>query len=151
MKRPPQFALWTSILLLASCGDERFISADLPQPSETSTDDHGHTHDEVSIGSASVNGITIELAQGGGALAPGKEGHLLVKLSEHNGTATVRAWIGTPNRLASVVSRGSYDESHGNYNVHAMAPDPMPFECQWWIEIEKPDGSKGVVPGKPIL
>jgi len=102
----------------------------------------GHAHDEVSLGTVTIGDLEVELAQGHGGVAPGKECHLVVKLPYNDHGATiVRAWIGTSDRLASIVGRGTYAASHDDYDIHATAPDPLPAGAQWWIEIEKPDGS----------
>jgi hypothetical protein len=95
---------------------------------------------------------SLELAQGHGAVAAGKEGHLVVKLPYNDGGATiVRAWIGTEDRTLSYVGKGQYAPSHDDYDVHATAPDPLPAETQWWIEIEQPDGTKLVGSAQPNL
>ena len=87
--------------------------------------------------------MTVELAQGHGAVKAGQEGHLVVKLPYNdNGATIVRAWIGTEDRTLSFVGKGEYAPSHDDYDIHAMAPDPLPENTMWWIEIEKPDGAK---------
>ena len=114
-------------------------------------EDHGHSHDEVSLGTVMIDGMKIELAQGHGAIAAGQEGHLVVKLPyTDNGETTIRAWIGTEDRTMSYVGRGEYAPSHDDYDIHAMAPEPLPENTMWWIEIEKPDGTKLVGSAKPI-
>lgn len=111
-----------------------------------------HAHDEESLGSAQVGDMTIELAQGHGVVAAGKEGHLVVKLPYNdNGTSIVRAWIGTEDRTLSIVGKGEYAPSHDDYDIHAMAPSPLPENTMWWIEVEKPDGTKVVGSAKPIM
>jgi hypothetical protein len=60
----------------------------------------------------------------------------------------VRAWIGTEDRLSSYVGLGTYAPDH---DVHATAPDPLPGGVRWWIELEKPDGSKLVGSAVQIL
>lgn len=118
-----------------------------------SMDDAGdHAHDEASLGSVTIGGMSIELAQSHGAVEPGKEGHLIVKLPYTDGGATiVRAWIGTEDRTMSRVGLGDYAPSHDDYDIHAIAPDPLPDDAQWWIEIEKPDGEKIIGSADPIM
>lgn len=114
-------------------------------------DDHDHG-DELDLDPITIDGMTIELAQSHGGVAPGKEGHLVVKLPYNdNGATIVRAWIGTEDRTLSYVGRGEYAASHDDYDIHAMAPDPLPENTMWWIEIEKPDGTKVVGSAKPIM
>ena len=114
--------------------------------------DRQHAHDEVSLGPVTVGDMQVELAQGHGAVAAGKEGHLVVKLPySDNGQSIVRAWIGTKDRTLSMVGKGDYAPSHDDYDIHAIAPDPLPASAMWWIEVEKPDGTKAVGSAKPIL
>ena len=92
-----------------------------------------------------IGGHEISCAQGHGTIEPGKELHLVVKLPySDDGSTVVRAWIGTEDRFASIVARGEYAPSHDDYDIHAVAPDPLPEDTMWWIEIEKPDGTKHV-------
>ena len=75
----------------------------------------------------------------------GKESHLVVKLPYNDkGETVVRAWIGTEDRTRSTVGKGDYASSHDDYDIHAVAPKPLPWKAKWWIEIEKPDGTKAV-------
>lgn len=107
-------------------------------------DEHDHG-EEVSLGTTMVGDWEIEAWQGHGELEPGKEMHLVVKLPfEDDGATSVRAWIGTENRLASIVGRGEYAPSHDDYDLHAEAPSPLPDGAKWWIEIERPDGTTAV-------
>ena len=116
------------------------------------SEDHDHAHDEVDLDPATIGGMRVELAQGHGAVSAGQEGHLVVKLPYNDKGATiVRAWIGTEDRTMSMVGVGEYAPSHDDYDIHAMAPDPMPADAMWWIEIEKPDGTKVVGSVKPIM
>ncbi len=102
-----------------------------------------HTHDEFALGTFDIGGIEVEAAQGHGAVEPGKEGHLVIKLPYNDqGETTVRVWIGTEDRTLSAVGKGEYAPSHDDYDIHAVAPDPLPDNATWWVEIEKPDGSK---------
>lgn len=120
-------------------------------------DDHGmdddHDHgEEVELPSATIGDMTVSLAQAHGALKAGEEGHLVIKLPySDNGETIVRAWIGTEDRTLSFVGKGEYAPSHDDYDVHAMAPDPLPADAMWWIEVEKPDGTKAVGSTKPIV
>lgn len=113
---------------------------------------HGHGQDEVSLGTAAIGDMTVEFAQGHGKVEAGKEGHLVVKLPYNDKGATiVRAWIGSEDRLQSVVGKGEYALSHDDYDVHAVAPDPLPRNAMWWVEIQKPDGKKSVGSVKPLM
>lgn len=114
--------------------------------------DHAHHDDEVALDPATIGNMTVELAQGHGAVETGKEGHLIVKLPYNdNGATVVRAWIGTEDRTLSFVGKGEYAPSHDDYDIHAIAPDPLPENPMWWIEIEKPDGTKVVGSASPIM
>jgi hypothetical protein len=115
-------------------------------------EDHDHAHDEVSLGTAAIGDLEVEFAQGHGKVAAGMEGHLVVKLPYNdNGASIVRAWIGTEDRLKSVVGKGEYAPSHDDYDVHAIAPDPLPANAMWWVEVQKPDGTKLVGSVKPLM
>lgn len=107
---------------------------------------HGHDHgDEVDLGTTRIGEMEVTCAQGHGHLEAGKELHITVKLPHtDNGATIVRAWIGTEDRLASVVGKGVYAPSHDDYDIHATAPDPLPEDAKWWIEIERPDGTTSV-------
>lgn len=120
-----------------------------PEPEEPSG---GHEHPEESIGTVAIGDLAVELAQGHGAVAPGKEAHLVVKLPAGGAGATVvRAWIGTEDRTSSYVGKGEYDADHDQYDLHATAPDPLPEGALWWIELEQPDGTKLVGSAQPLL
>lgn len=134
----------------ADLGHER--EAGDAQENAQGTTDAGHAHDEVDIGTVTIGDMKVSLAQGHGKIAAGKEGHLVVKLPYRDDGATiVRAWIGTKDRTLSMVGKGTYAPSHDDYDVHANAPDPLPENTMWWIEIAKPDGTKVVGSAKPIL
>ncbi|MGI9013482.1 MAG: hypothetical protein ACR2GY_04440 [Phycisphaerales bacterium] len=108
-------------------------------------------HEEVSLGSIIIDDMTVELAQAHGAIAAGKELHLIVKLPYSDaGETVVRAWLGTDDRTSSLVGKGEYASDEDEYNIHAVAPDPLPADTMWWIEIEKPDGSKSIGSAQPI-
>ncbi len=103
----------------------------------------GHDHDEVSLGKFKAGDLEIEAAQGHGKVKAGKEGHLVITLSyKDKGATVVRAWIGTEDRTLSSVGKGAYAAAHNDYDIHAMAPNPLPADAKWWVEIEKPDGTK---------
>ena len=112
----------------------------------------GHAHDEVELGTVTIGDMKVTFAQGHGKVAASKEGHLVVKLPYNDkGATVVRAWIGTEDRTLSLVGKGGYAPSHDDYDVHAIAPDPLPDNVMWWIEIQKPDGTKLVGSIKPLL
>jgi len=105
-------------------------------------DSHDHG-EEVTLGTTMIGDMQIECTQGHGEAEPGKELHLVVKLPyTDSGATVVRAWIGTEDRLASIVGKAEFAASNNNYDVHCEAPSPLPENAKWWIEIEKPDGSK---------
>jgi len=106
---------------------------------------HDNEHEEIALGTHGVSGISVEASQGHGNVEAGKEGHLVIKLPYNDkGETVVRGWIGTGDRTLSSVGKGEYAPSHGDYNIHAVAPDPLPGDAKWWLEIEKPDGTKAV-------
>ncbi|MFG0252078.1 MAG: hypothetical protein ACF8NJ_04305 [Phycisphaerales bacterium JB038] len=168
------FALFAALsLTLTGCGEsengnEQSTGSDTPAHAEdthvhadgTTHADHAedqpvdemdHAHDEVALDPITIGDMTVELAQGHGSVAAGKEGHLVVKLPySDNGATIVRAWIGTEDRTLSYVGRGDYAASHDDYDIHAIAPTPLPENAMWWIEIEKPDGTKLVGSATPI-
>lgn len=171
----PILAVFVGLLLMSGC--KRSAEQDTAKPADTAAakdthehaadtagadhghehegnmrEDHDHAHDEVSLGTVTVGDMEVDLAQGHGKIEAGKEGHLVVKLPHNDsGTTVVRAWIGTEDRTMSLVGRGEYAPSHDDYDVHAVAPDPLPEHVMWWIEIEKPDGTKVVGSAKPLL
>lgn len=140
-------AMITAAGLLAGCGDSEKQS-DTPPPAPEEASKHAeedHEHDEVSLGKFDIAGIMVEAAQGHGTVEAGKEGHLVIKLPyKDQGATVVRAWIGTEDRTLSSVGKGEYAASHDDYDIHAVAPDPLPGGTKWWLEIEKPDGTKAV-------
>lgn len=115
--------------------------------------DDGHGHgEEVALGSAMIGDMKVEFAQGHGKVEARKEGHLVVKLPHNDkGSTVVRGWIGTKDRTLSFVGRGAYAVSQDNYDLHAIAPDPLPGDVMWWIEVTKPDGTKAIGSIKPLL
>lgn len=150
--------------LLTACSDSTKEAA-------TPADDHGHAHEdgkgdhahegeeeeaeheheEIALGAFDVGGISVEALQGHGNVEAGKEGHLVIKLPYKDDGATVaRAWIGGEDRTLSSVGKGEYVPAHDDYDIHAVAPDPLPAGSKWWLEIEKPDGAK-IVGSLPLL
>ena len=129
------------------CG--RTETRDVPtQTRDTQRDQaHDHDHDEHPLGTVTILGMEIEGAQSHGAVEPGKLCHLVVKLPYNDsGQTIVRAWIGTEDRDLYYVGRGEYAAAHDDYDIHVEAPDPLPPPelARWWIEIERPDGTRGV-------
>lgn len=111
-----------------------------------------HDHAEDSLGTVRIGDFEVELAQGHGGVAAGKEGHLVVKLPySDNGSTVVRAWIGTEDRTRSYVGKGQYAPAHDDYDVHATAPDPLPADAKWWIELERPDGVRLLGSAQPLF
>ena len=105
----------------------------------------------MSLGTVDIGGLAVELAQGHGVITAGEEAHLVVKLPySDKGATTIRTWIGTEDRTLSYVGRGEYAASHDDYDIHATAPDPLPDNPLWWIEIEKPDGTTLLGSAKPL-
>lgn len=165
MQRP--LTLFLSTLLaagLSSCGGEESHDHDgnhahehsgEEEPSEDhgdeSSGEHDHDQEEVPLPDTKVGKWTVKLAQGHGSISAGEEGHLVVVLPFNDGGATtVRAWIGTQDRTLSFVGKGEYAPSHDDYDVHATAPDPLPADASWWIEIVQPDGTKAIGSAEPI-
>ncbi len=154
----PAFAMSA---LLIGCGEKEPNTAGSPPPAKEAhghahegEDDHahegeeGHAHEEgeeVSLGTFMAGEMEIEAAQGHGMVEAGKEGHLVIKLPyKDDGASVVRAWIGTEDRTMSAVGKGDYAPSHDDYDIHAMAPSPLAADAKWWVEVEKPDGTKTV-------
>ena len=154
-----------ALLCLAACGEADHDHdhgpgghTHAPDSSEldgTGEDDPADEHDhgdEQALDAVQIGEHKIELAQGHGALEPGAESHLVVKLPWNDESETVvRAWVGTEDRTASMVGLGRYASAHDDYDIHADAPEPLPENVQWWIEIERPDGSKLLGAAKPFL
>ncbi len=153
---PESLALVALVALFAACGG---VEKDPAQPAEGAPSspseadaEEDHEHAEDSLGTVTIGELSVELAQSHGAVVAGKEGHLVVKLPySDSGSTIVRAWIGTDDRTLSYVGKGEYAPSHDDYDIHATAPDPLPENPMWWIEIEKPDGTKVVGSGRPLL
>ena len=153
----PTFAI---ALLLTGCGDHGHPhdtegahdhSHDAVETAETA-EAHGHPHgamedyghdEKVTLGTFKAGALNIEASQGHGAVKAGKEGHLTLKLPYSDGGATVvRAWIGTEDRTLSAVGKGSYTASDDVYDIHAVAPSPLPANVKWWVSLEKPSGTE---------
>ncbi len=130
--------------MLTGCGESENQSPPA-SGNDSAVKEENHAHDEVSLGKFDIGGNMVEAAQGHGAVEAGKEGHLVIKLPhKDNGETVVRAWIGTEDRTLSSVGKGEYAPSHDDYDIHAVAPDPLSGDSKWWLEIEKPDGTKAV-------
>ena len=118
-------------------------------------DHDGHDHDhgeEMSLPPLVIGDLSIACSQFHGPLQAGTEGHLAVKLPySDDGASVVRAWIGGEDRTMSMVGLGVYAASHGDYDIHTMAPDPLPADARWWIEIEQPDGTTLLGSVAPIV
>ena len=137
----PAFALSA---LLIGCSEKKTTTGTAAPAEETETNDHAHD-EEVSLGTFKAGDIEIEAAQGHGMVEAGNEGHLVIKLPyKDEGATVVRAWIGTEDRTMSAVGKGLYASSHDDYDIHASAPSPLPGDVKWWVEVEKPDGTKQV-------
>ena len=108
--------------------------------------DHDHDHgEEVTLGTFDIGGISVDAMQAHGKVMAGKEGHLVIKLPYNDkGGTVVRVWIGLEDRTLSSVSKGEYAASHNDYDIHTVAPNPLPEGSKWWVEIEKPDGTKAI-------
>lgn len=160
MKSAVYLSTITLSAFLIGCGEKKESSADDHEHShdeagvhstqnavaeKEEAEDQDHAHDEVALGEFSIGEYKVKAAQGHGNLAAGKEGHLVVTLPyKDDGQTVTRAWIGTEDRTLSAVGKGEYAPSHDDYDIHAIAPDPLPADAKWWLEIEKPDGTKTV-------
>ena len=160
MKRELSFLLnLTLVGAIAACGDSDSAAStgsDASTTGTTAAPEDDHVHSEVSLGTVTIGDLEVELAQNvaedHGAVAAGQEGHLVVKLPySDSGSTIVRAWIGTDDRTLSLVGKGEYAPSHDDYDITTTAPDPLPADTKWWIEIEKPDGTKLVGSVQPIM
>ena len=136
--------------LLVSCDNKKEAAPADTKPDTTAapaapTEEEDHAHDEVALGEFDIDGNMVKAAQGHGNVEPGKEGHLVITLPyKDDGASITRAWIGTVDRTMSSVGKGEYAPSHNDYDIHAIAPTPLPAGAKWWLEIEKPDGTKAV-------
>lgn len=133
--------------LLVSCKDKEATAPEKAKPEtpEASAHEEDHAHDEVALGEFEIGEYKVKASQGHGNVEAGKEGHLVITLPyKDNGETVTRAWIGSEDRTMSAVGKGEYAPSHDDYDIHAIAPDPLPAGATWWLEIEKPDGTKAV-------
>lgn len=159
MKRASILAASLALVLPAGCGgpeaeaERGAQSRSAPpaaEPAQSGEEEHEHAEDP--LGTVRIGDLDVELAQGHGGVVAGKEGHLVVKLPySDDGATIVRAWIGTEDRTLSYVGKGEYAPSHDDYDVHATAPDPLPEEPMWWVEVEKPDGTRLVGSVEPLM
>lgn len=164
-RSPSRIALLLASALFAGCGESDHAHGEggahthpdgtTHGGSETSesSDEHGEEeeHEVVPLGSITIGEFEVGLAQGHGAVAAGKESHLTVELPySDEGATVVRAWIGTEDRTFSRVGLAEYAPSHDDYDVHAVAPDPLPDGAQWWIELTLPDSSRLTGSATPI-
>ncbi|MFT5470771.1 MAG: hypothetical protein ACI8UO_005902 [Verrucomicrobiales bacterium] len=132
-----------TLVVIAAFSALAFASAPMALAAED--EEHDHAHDEVALGTFDIKGIKVEAAQGHGKVEAGKEGHLVIKLPySDKGDTVVRAWIGTDDRTLSTVGKGDYASAHDDYDIHAVAPDPLPEGAKWWVQIQKPNGAKSV-------
>ncbi len=133
--------------LLVSCNDKEAATPEKAKPEtpEAPAHEEDHEHDEVALGEFEIGEYKVKAAQGHGNVEAGKEGHLVITLPyKDDGQTVTRAWIGSKDRTMSAVGKGEYAPSHDDYDIHSVAPDPLPAGATWWLEIEKPDGTKAV-------
>jgi len=135
---------------LIGCGEKK-KDPSVPEAGDPPAAQEDHAHDEVALGKFGIGGHLVEAGQGHGNVEAGKEGHLVIKLPyKDDGETVTRAWIGTEDRTLSSVGKGEYAPSHDDYDIHCVAPDPLPADAKWWLKIAKPDGTK-VVGSIPLL
>ncbi|BCX48454.1 hypothetical protein HAHE_23620 [Haloferula helveola] len=133
--------------VLIGCEKNESAPAGAPEEVHKHTPESGggldHGHAEVPLGTLKAGELELEATQGVDVVEAGKEGIIVIKLPyKDDGATVVRAWIGTEDRTLSTVGKGNYMAEHGDYDIHATAPDPLPEGAMWWIEVEKPDGTK---------
>lgn len=112
--------------------------------------DHADEHESIELDMIMIDGMSLELTQNHGPVDAGEEEHLIVKVDGADVLA-VRVWIGTEDRTLSFVGKGEYSATTGVYEVHTMAPDPLPENTMWWIEIEKTDGTNVLGSAQPVM
>lgn len=173
MQSPQVLSLLSALLLGAGCGDTTPAGPEdhhdaLVRPrahegeeqhshgdgDEAHAEDEAgdHAHDEVPLGTAPVGDLTVTFAQGHGPLAAGTEGHLVVELPySDRGETIVRGWIGSEDRTLSLVAKAAYAASHDDYDLRALAPDPLPEGVRWWVELQRPDGTRVVGSVAPLV
>lgn len=144
--------LSAALLLCVSCGrtEETTVApAKTPtkaQPAKT------HSHGERPMGSIQMENLTVGLMQGHGGLKAGATSHLQVKLPYTDGGATtVHAWLGGPQRPRASAGKGEFDAGRGVYDVHANAPAVITADTKWWIEVQRPDGTKVTGSATPLF
>ena len=151
MKHAQSVAPILFLVLSVACGRSGEDSAGEPAAPPEETEEQ-HEHAEDPLGAIEIGGMRVELSQGHGGVSAGKESHLVVKLPySDQGATVVRAWIGTEDRTLSYVGKGEYAASHDDYDIHATAPEPLPENPLWWVEIEKPDGTKELGSLEPLM
>lgn len=133
-----------AVLSVAGCEEQGAGTGAAGEPGLAEGDgqsDVGHDdHGLASLGTVTVGDMEVQAFQGRGEAAGREELRLLVKLAGGDVGSTVRAWIGTDDRYASVIALAQYSAAHGGYELRAEAPDPLPESASWWIEVEMPDG-----------
>lgn len=105
--------------------------------------------DERLIGDAPIARMDMYGVQALGPVRPGEPARLWVFLSRDDGGRTmVRAWIGTNRRADFDVVLGRYDAERGGHVIDTVAPDPLPPMAQWFVELQRPDGTRhtGIFP-----
>ncbi|MBL4810590.1 MAG: hypothetical protein JKY43_11100 [Phycisphaerales bacterium] len=107
-------------------------------------------HDEVPLGIIMFGETPAAVAQGHGAVEAAKEGHLVIVIPDTLDVTIVRAWIGTEDRTLSNVGKDESAEN-GKYDIHSVAPNPLPENAMWWVEIVLSDGTKAVGSIKPSV
>ena len=144
---------------LIACGEKKSSDDhDHSDHDHSQCEGHDHSDDEqghgekTDLGSFMIGDLEVTATQAHGTVAGGKEGHLVVKLPHKDDGATIiRAWIGTEDRTLSQVGKGVYAASSDDYDIHTMAPSTLPEDVKWWVEVEKPDGTKVVGSVAPKL
>ena len=116
----------------------------------THSDHTDDGHESIELDTITIDGLSVQLTQNHGPVDAGEEEHLIVKVDDADVLA-VRVWIGTEDRTLSYVGKGEYDTATGAYDVHTMAPDPLPTNAMWWIEIEKAEGTKVIGSANPVM
>jgi hypothetical protein len=112
--------------------------------------DHDDEHESIELDAITIDGMRVELTQNHGPVNAGEEEHLIVRVDGEDILA-VRVWIGTEDRTLSYVGKGEYAVLNDAFEAHTMAPDPLPENTMWWIEIEKADGTKVIGSAQPVM
>ena len=148
-------------------GDDTHVHQETSKPKAASADSHVHAdgsthanhaedtqqgHMEIPLEPVSIDGMDLILTQNHGPVNAGEEEHLIIRITENGDEIeAVRAWIGGEDRSMSYVGKGEYSLLSDAYDIHTIAPDPLPENAMWWIELEKRDGTKVVVSTKPAI